>query len=139
MSPKTLCRYIYYAWLFYHQPPNLITMRYFYVSKYFGNCEFDLNVTYFVSLLTGITANVRTTFSTMSLQVQNCKFTNQGQKVNILKQSELQRKTFFLNRPFYLHQLAHTLFVDGNISIGLSIKISDSNLTLSLALLALLQ
>ena len=102
MSPKTLCRYIYYAWLFYHQPPTLITMRYFYVSKYFGNYEFDLIVTYcFFPLLTGIIANVRTTFSTMSLQVQNCKFTNQGQKVNILKQSELQRKTF-LNSPFHL-------------------------------------
>ena len=137
MSPKTLCRYIYYAWLFYHQPPTLITMRYFYVSKYFGNYEFDLIVTYcFFPLLTGIIANVRTTFSTMSLQVQNCKFTNQGQKVNILKQSELQRKTIFfsiglsifisspipyLSRWKYLYWIVHKDFrLQSDIIIGVA-------------------
>ena len=112
-------------------------MRYFYVSKYFGNYEFDLIVTYcFFPLLTGIIANVRTTFSTMSLQVQNCKFTNQGQKVNILKQSELQRKTIFfsiglsifisspipyLSRWNYLYWIVHKDFrLQSPIFIGIA-------------------
>ena len=72
----------------------------------------------------------------MSLQVQNCKFTNQGQKVNILKQSELQRKTIFfsiglsifisspipyLSRWKYLYWIVHKDFrLRSDIIIGVA-------------------